>query len=204
MLSYIDPILFPDDILVIELTPGRYVYPIYKNGSSGLFEKSITILSPDAIRNLTHIEVFVRDPFERYISGVQTYLRYNSHLDRETTLILIEEFLFLNSHFTLQFHWLVNLQRFVDDIQMTFKSVSELDNDLGETWNTLIRDELLIKRFEDNDKLHFYLQLDKILYEDFMGKTTTFRAIMVHIHKFYPVLYEEVIERSQNLCAVLD
>lgn len=203
MLSYIDPILFPDDILVIELTQGRYVYPIYKNGSSGLFEKAKTILSPDAIRNLTHIEVFVREPFERYISGVQTYLRYNPHLDRVTTLTMIDEYLFLNRHFALQFHWLVNLQRFTNDASITFAPMSELDNAIGDTWNALTRDQSLIDYFEENDKLHFYLQLDKILYEDFMGKTVKFLDIMVHIHTFYPVLYEEVIERSQKLCAVL-
>ena len=204
MLSYIDPILFPDEILVVELTRDRYVYPIFKNGSSGLFKKAKTILSPDAIRNLTHIEVFVREPFERYISGVQTYLRYNPHLDRATALTMIDEFLFLNRHFTLQFHWLVNLQRFTDDANIAFTSMTELDNALGETWNALTRDQSLIDYFEENDKLHFYLQLDKILYKDFMGKTVKFRDIMVHIHTFYPVLYKEVIERSQELCVVLE
>jgi hypothetical protein len=205
MLSYIDPILFPDEILVIELTKDRYVYPIYKNGSSGLFEKAVAILDSDEVCNLTNIEVFLREPFERYVSGVQTYLRYNHNLNRETALSLIEEFLFLNRHFALQFHWLVNLQRFVNkDILITFSSMNELDNALGEIWNALTRDQTLVDRFEENDKLHFYLQLDKILYKDFIGLTVTFKDIMVHIHTFYPVLYEEVIERSRDLCAVLD
>lgn len=203
MLSYLDPILFPDDILVIELTKDRYVYPIYKNGSSGLFELCYATLTTDQIVKLKTVEVFLREPFERYVSGVQTYLRYNPELDRKTTLQLIEEFLFLNRHFALQFHWLVNLQRFTD-ASLTFKNISELNNDIGTTWNTLTRDIALTNRFKENDKLHFYLQLDKILYEDFMGKTVKFKDILTHLKEFHPVLYEETIQRNKELCAVLD
>jgi hypothetical protein len=204
MLSYLDPILFPDDILVIELAKGRYVYPIFKNGSSGLVEKASATLDSDAIRKLKNIEVFVREPFERYVSGVQTYLRCNSHLDRATALTMIDEYLFLNRHFALQFHWLVNLQRFNSDVWMTFKTMAELNDDLGETWNSLTRDQTLVDYFNDNQKLWFYLQLDKILYEDFMGQTVKMNMILVHIKMKYPLLYEETIERSKDLCAVLD
>jgi hypothetical protein len=188
---------------VIELTPNRYVYPIFKNGSSGLFELCYATLSTDDIRNLKHVEVFVREPFERYVSGVQTYLRYNPHLDRATALTMIDEYLFLNRHFTLQFHWLVNLQRFNSDIQITFRSMSDLNDHVGATWNALSRDQSLIDYFAENDKLHFYLTLDKILYEDFMGKTVKFKDILTHIQISYPVLYEETIERSRELCNVL-
>lgn len=204
MLSYLDPMLFPDDILVIELTPGRYVYPIYKNGSSGLFELCYATLNTDAIRTLTNIEVFLREPFERYVSGVQTYLRYNPHLDRATALSMIDEYLFLDRHFALQFHWLVNLQRFAPDAELTFKSMSDLDDHVGETWNALTRDQTLTDYFTENNKLHFYLKLDKILYYEFMGKTVKFKDMITYLHSFEPLLYEEVITRSKELCAVLD
>ena len=203
MLGYLDPMIFPDEILVIEFTPNRYVYPIYKNGSTGLFELCYATLNSDAIFKLKNIEVFLREPFERYVSGVQTYLRYNPHLDRATALSMIDEYLFLDRHFALQFHWIVNLQRFTNDASMTFKPMSDLHNDVGETWNTLTRDQTLIDYFKDNQKLWFYLQLDKILYEDFMGKTVKMKEILDLIELKYPVLYEEIIERSKELCAVL-
>jgi hypothetical protein len=202
MLGYLDPMLFPDEILVIEFTKDRYVYPIYKNGSSGLFELCYATLDTDQIRQLDHIEVFLREPFERYVSGVQTYLRYNSHLDRATALSMIDEYLFLDRHFALQFHWIVNLQRFTD-ASMTFKNMSELHNDVGKTWNALTRDQSLIDYFNDNQKLWFYLLLDKILYEDFMGQTVKMSTIVAHIKDKHPVLYEEVIQRNQELCTVL-
>lgn len=204
MLSYLDPVLFPDDILVIELTKDRYVYPIYKNASSSLFETASATLNIDTIRKLKYVEVFVREPFERYVSGVQTYLRHNPHLDRATALSMIDEYLFLNRHFTLQFHWIMNLVRFNPTVWMTFKPMAELNSATDLTWNALTRDETLLEYFNDNRKLWFYLQLDKILTEDFIGQSATMPMILAHIKVKYPGLYEETIERTQELCAVLD
>ena len=204
MLSYLDPILFPDEILVIELTTNRYVYPIYKNASSSLFEAAKSVLSVERLNQIGHVEVFVREPFERYVSGVQTYLRLNPHLDRATALSMIDEYLFLNRHFTLQFHWLINLIRFNSDLWITFKTMKELNNATDLTWNALTRDETLIEYFKENKKLWFYLQLDKILTEDFIGKTVKFKEILALIKDKYPLIYKETIERTQELCAVLD
>jgi len=202
MFSYIDPILFPDQLKVYELTPGQYVYPIYKNASSTIARVAIRELNYFDIRELTTIDVYLRDPFERYVSGVQTYLRYRPELDRETTLKFIEEFLFLNSHFSLQFHWIINLSR-MTDAWLHFRHVNELNSVTHEVWNTLTRDETLVDRFRDHSKLHYYLQLDKILYYDFMDKTVPVRAIGRHIENKYLYLYREIIERSQELCSAL-
>ena len=95
MLSYLDPILFPDQIEILEVSPGRYVYPIYKNGSSTLNSIGVRRLNYFEIRELRTVEVFVRDPFERYVSGVQTYLQFNPELNRDTILKIINECLYL-------------------------------------------------------------------------------------------------------------
>lgn len=204
MLGYLDPILFPDEILVVELTEHRYVYPIYKNASSSLFETAENVLNIGMIQQIDRVEVFVREPFERYVSGVQTYLRYNFELDRKTALQFIDEFLFLNRHFTLQFHWIMNLVRFNPDILMTFRTMEELNDATDLTWNALTRDQSLVDYFKENEKLWFYLQLDKVLTEDFIGQTVTMKTIVAHIKDQYPLLYEETIQRVQELCNVLD
>lgn len=204
MISYLDPILFPDEILVIELTKNRYVYPVFKNGSSSLFEEAENVLSLEQIKKIEHVEVFVREPFERFVSGVQTYLRLNPHLDRATALTMIDEYLFLNRHFTLQFHWIMNLVRFNPDVWMLFRPMSELDTATDLTWNALTRDQTLVDYFSENEKLWFYLQLDKVLTEDFIGQSVKMNMILAHIKVNYPLLYEETIERTKELCAVLD
>jgi hypothetical protein len=204
MLGYIDPILFPDECEVLEVAPNRYVYNIFKNGSSSLRKSGFRQLSLEEIAGLDTVEVFIRDPYERYVSGVQTYLSYlEPTQDRNTVLDIIDQFLFLNRHFTLQFHWIVNLVRYTS-ANIKFRSLDELDDTTDLTWNVLTRDEDLLKHFEDNDRLWFYLQLDNILATDFIGKTVKFKEVIKHIQATHPVLYKETIQRSKELCAVLD
>jgi hypothetical protein len=201
MLSYLDPILFPDECEVLEIGFGNFVYPIFKNGSSSLRGDNPVVINKYKIKAIVNINVYLREPFERYISGVQTYLRHNPHLDRATALTMIDQYLFLNRHFALQFHWLVNLNRFYDGY-LTFKSIDELGDITDNTFNTLERDQSIVDYFSNNAKLLFYLELDKALLE-FVGKTVKFKDVLVHIHAFYPDLYDEVIKRSQDLCNVL-
>jgi hypothetical protein len=203
MFSFIDPILFPDQLAVVELTAGQYVYPIHKNASSLIGNLAIKKCNYREIEQLTTIDVYLREPFERYVSGVQTYLRHNPEYDRETALRFIEQFLFLNNHFSLQFHWLVNLAR-MTEARVHFRNIDELKLVTDTVWNSLTRDESLIERFKNHGKLHYYLLLDKILYEELMGQTLTFRQIKTHIKHNHSYLYEEVIQRSRNLCNALD
>ena len=203
MLSYLDPILFPDQLEIYRVEPDRYIYPIYKNGSSSLRASAERVYDYKQIARLQVIEVFVRDPFERYVSGVQTWLRHNPDFDRATALKFIEQFLFLNSHFSLQFHWLVNLQRFTE-AWMYIRPIDELATATDLSWNVLARDQNLVDYFKDNGKLWYYLQLDKILWEDLRGQTVTMQMIVAHIKHKYPALYTEIIQRNLDLCNVLD
>ena len=202
MLSYIDPILFPDECLVYEVEPHRYVYPIFKNGSSSLTADS-RLLSYEELGNIGTVEVFIREPFERYVSGVQTYLRYlPPQYDRDTMLKVIWEFLFLNRHFAPQYYWLVNFTRFSDAL-MHFKPMDELHTATEHTFNILARDESLVEYFKYNDKLHFYLTLDKTINTHFMGKIVEFREVTALIKEKYPTVYYEVIQRNIDLCNAL-
>lgn len=204
MLGYIDPIIFPDECEVLEVAPGRYVYNIFKNGSSSLRKSGFRQLSLDEVAALDTVEVFIRDPYERYVSGVQTYLsQLDLAQDRATVLSMIDQFLFLNRHFALQFHWLVNLARYTS-ASITLRPLSDMGLTTELTWNAIARDEQLIKHFQDNDRLWFYLKLDKILIDTFIGQTVKFKDIIAYIHTSYPVLYEETIQRVNDLCAVLD
>jgi len=202
MLSYLDPVLFPDECEVYEMGFGNFVYPIFKNGSSSLKAENPTVIINRKIRAISNITVYVRDPFERYVSGVQTYLRHNPHLDRATALSMIDEYLFLNRHFALQFHWLLNLRRNYDN-WLTFRSMDELGNLTENTWNALERDQAIVDYFKDNKKLHFYLELDKFLLK-YVGQKVKFAHILAELKAEQPLLYRETVQRSRDLCAVLD
>ena len=203
MLSYLDPVLFPDECEILEVSPNRYVYSIFKNGSSSLSNSNFRKLRLSEIVQLTNVEVFIRDPFDRYVSGVQTFLRFHPEFQRETTIKLIHEYLFLNRHFNLQFHWLVNLARYTN-ATITIRPIEELNTATDLTWHQLSRNESLVAEFSQNARLHYYLQLDKVLRHDLLGKTVEFKDIIKHIFDYYPDLYKDVIQRSRDLCAVLD
>jgi len=204
MLSYIDPILFPDKCEILEISPGQYVYNIFKNGSSSLRMSGLKSVPSNKFDQLETVQVFLRDPLDRYISGVQTYIStLSDDLDKSTVLSMIDQYLFFNSHFSLQFHWLVNLARHTPAL-IHIKSLDQLSSITNMHRNSQVRDQQLCNRFNNNKKLQFYLELDKILINDFMNQTATLKDIVAHIQQHRPDVYQEVILRSKHICSVLD
>lgn len=203
MLSQTDNILFPDRCDVIEISPQRYVYPIFKNGSGALGDLPHRTVNISQLTDHDVVDVFVRDPYERFLSGVQTFLRNHSELDRSTALYFIDQHLFLNRHFCTQFHWIVNLQRHVP-VNMRILPIAELTEITSVLFNQYERDSDLSEYFAGNLKVQFYLQLDKVLTENLLHKTVNMRDILTTLKFSYPTVYEEVVQRSKNICTVLE
>ncbi len=184
---------------------GRLVYPIFKNGSSSIKGDNPKFLAQKQIRDrVQHVEVYLREPFDRYVSGVQTFLRNNPELDRETALAFVGRFLFFDRHFCPQFYWLVNLARLTKGCWITLNDMTELGDITENTWNVLARDQELYDRLNQIEKLHFYLGVDKVLFHELKGQCLTMPMILAHIKVNHSELYQEVIQRSKTLCGVLD
>lgn len=198
MLSYIDPIIFPDRCDVLEIVPSqRYVYPIFKNGSSSLHASGFRTISHEELKSVETIDVFVRDPWQRFVSGVQTCVE-NLDYDRETTLHFIEHYLFLNRHYCPQFHWLLNLQRFTN-ARLRLLPLSQLNEIVSVHENKIVKDRAIEQRLSKNEKIQFYLQIDQALTENLLGQTVEFKQIVETIRQQYPDVYAEVIGRSMEL-----
>lgn len=200
MLSYLDPIIFPDDCEVLELSDNRYIYPIYKNGSSSLHQMNLRRVN--SFDNIAVIDVLIREPKQRFLSGVSTYLNnLDDSLDKDTALYFVKNYLFLNRHFCPQFYWLVNLRRFTKSKirLLPFESINNITN---------INQNKSPENYTDldkyfGDKVEFYLQLDKVLYYDLINQTVSFEQILDSIESDYFELHKEVIQRSRELCNVL-
>lgn len=202
MLSQLDNIIFPDRCDVLEIVPSqRYVYPIYKNGSSSLYNSGFRLMDHDELPNIPVVDIYVRNPYDRFVTGVNTFLQHNKDLDRATALHFINNYLFLNRHFCPQFHWLVNLQRFTR-AKIKINYIDTL-SDITTLQVNQSKDSLLDKILS-TEKLHFYLSIDKVLTEDLLGKTVPFKLITQTIRHRYPTVYKEVVQRSIDLCNVLD
>jgi len=204
MLSQLDNIIFPDRCDVLEIVPSqRYLYPIFKNASSSLMNSGFRVIDQSELNTIQNIEVLVRNPYERFLSGVQTYLdKLDPKLDYNTALHFIEHHLFLNRHFVPQFHWLVNLQRFTN-ATITIRPLHFVETLTDVKINTSVPDPVLDEYFADNNKVNFYLQVDKVLVNNLLGKTVSFTDIVDTIKSEYPEVYKEVIQRSKDLCTVL-
>jgi hypothetical protein len=201
MLSQLDNIIFPDRCDVLEIVPSqRYVYPIYKNGSSSLYNSGFRLLEHNELKTISIVDIYVRNPYDRFVTGVNTFLQHNKNLDRATVIHFINNYLFLNRHFCPQFHWLVNLQRFTN-AKIRINSIEAL-SDITVLKVNRSQDPLLDECLS-TEKLHLYLSIDKVLTEDLLGKTVTFKLVTQTIQHRYPEVYKEVIQRSVDLCNVL-
>ena len=96
MLSRIDEIIYPNRCEVVEFSdPQRFVYPIFKNGSSSLTEyarqQGYKTLLNEQIKRISIIDVVLRDPMDRFLSGFNSYVyntkTENPNLDLNTVAI---------------------------------------------------------------------------------------------------------------------
>jgi len=201
MLSQLDNIIFPDRCDVLEIVPSqRFVYPIYKNGSTSLYNSGFRLVNNDELKNIALIDIYVRDPYQRFYSGVNSFIQYHSNLDQDTILYFIKNYLFLDRHFCPQIYWLINLKRFTD-AKVRINPIENLSEII--TLENNKRSKSIPIDAVNFEKLHFYLTIDKVLTQDLLGKTVSLKNILQIVQYRYPDVYQEVIQRSINLCNVL-
>jgi hypothetical protein len=106
----------------------------------------------------------------------------------------------LNRHFCPQFYWLVNLQRYTD-AKIKINPIESLAEVTSLKYN--VTEDSKLDEILSTDKLHFYLSIDKVLTEDLLGKTVPFNLILNTIKHRYAEIYNEIIQRSIDVCNVL-
>lgn len=201
MLSQINEIIYPNRCEVVKIKDQDvYVYPIFKNGSSSILEyakrNQYKILLNEQLKNLTSINVILRDPKSRYISGLKTFvyntLKENPGLDKDTILYFAENYLFLNRHYSPQITWLINLNRYTG-AKLKLHGMESLAE--FTPWNLrppedLIFDDQLIEKLGNNVNNEIYLELDTMLLE-LIGQELSFADILKYIKK-NPVAYSKL------------
>jgi hypothetical protein len=216
MFSDLDSIIFPDSCEVIQVASQQYVYPIFKNGKSSLTTSAITngwtVITNDDISSITDpITVFLRDPRERFISGVNTYIQHlkqnNPELDIKTILFFINKYLFLNRHYCPQFFWLINLAKYLDPATKLYfcdyLKIATLTTQHSKAGVTPPSQEIIdgINNFNWHT-LELYFFLDQQLIE-LIGKSLTFQELITNIRITQPELYDLVFDKTIKLTNVL-
>jgi hypothetical protein len=197
--------IFPDRCEVIELASQRYIYSIFKNGSSSINEyaqaQKCKILFNEQIRKLTDINVIIRNPQERFISGFNTYvyntLRDNPNLDLDTVIYFAETYLFLNRHYAPQFSWLVNLTRYANKTT-TKLHIHGMDSlkeftplNISPPEKKILSQEV-VDRLNTNIHNEMYLRIDNLLL-NLVGQAMTFEEIVTYLKEQDPKACEHVL-----------
>jgi hypothetical protein len=205
MLNRLDDIIYPNRCEVIEIeATQRYIYPIFKNGSSSLNEyaraQKCKILFNEQIRKLSDINVIIRNPQERFISGFNTYvyntLRDDPTLDLDTVIYFAETYLFLNRHYAPQFSWLVNLTRYAGkNTKLHLLGMDSLKEftpmDIKPIETQLLSAEV-VDRLNMNIHNEMYLRIDNLLLS-LVGKSMTFDEILKYLKEQDPKACEHVL-----------
>jgi hypothetical protein len=204
MLSRIDDIIYPNRCEVIEMASQRYIYPIFKNGHTSLVyhardEKFKTLIN-EQIKRLDVIDIILRNPIDRFISGINAYVYNekleNPQLDVNTIIYFAETYLFLNRHYSPQISWLLNLNRYASPAaKLRLHAMSALSEFTPLTWrpredNMLSESDII--RLKSNPHNEIYLKLDQLLV-DLIGQELTFAEILEYINVKEPSIYKHVL-----------
>jgi hypothetical protein len=205
MLSRIDDIIFPDRCEVIEIEASqRYIYPIFKNGSTSLNNyaqaQKLKILFNEQIRKLPNINVIIRNPQERFISGFNTYVynikQENPQLDSDTIIYFAETYLFLNRHYAPQFSWLVNLTRYAGKNTklhlLGIDSLKEFTPLNVKSKEPMLLSAEVVDRLNTNIHNEMYLRIDNLLL-NLVGQSMTFDEILKYLKEQDPKACEHVL-----------
>ena len=166
--------LLTTDCTVIDIGP-HTIYPIFKNGSSSLMSIADKTYTNKQIANCNNINILLRDPEERFVSGINEYCKQNN-LDVKDTWELVYDDKIINRHFAPQWLWLFHLYKFY-------------------------RGKVILKPFEtinDYCKVHKNKeekQTDVALIKQFVE--VDYELIENHLNE--PILLEKLIKKYKNV-----
>jgi hypothetical protein len=211
MLSHLDRIIFPDRCEVIEVIPSqRYVYVIFKNGYASFLSYQKTnprrIFINQQIQKLTNIDVIVRDPQDRLISGINTFIQHtirdNPDLDPTTVEWFALNYLCLNRHYASQFSWLLNLARYLDpNATLNFLPMSAVGDITGHNMKPVGVQQAskeLINQIDLIINNEMYQRVDAVIF-GCIGRSMTFVQLLQHIKIIDLPAYEYVIGYAQQI-----
>jgi hypothetical protein len=215
MLTEIDSILFPDDCEVVEMPlHNQWVYLIQKNGSTRIrkIQKSqnLKLFVNEQIQDLDFVDVYIRHPTNRYVSGVNTYLHHlridHPQLDLSTAFWFAKEYKFLNRHYLPQFHWILNLSRYLEPhTKIRIRDFDDFDiisTDIHRAGVVPSDDDFKKKLLDNNKGMEFWLFLDRILL-NLAGQEMTWTEILNYYkntHKStFDVIYQRYALISKNV-----
>ena len=206
MQTALDTELFPELCEVVHVPlHNQWVYLIQKNGSSSLriqqSRDNLAVFANNEISALDCVDVYIRNPRARYVSGVNTYLQHlqrdHPELDYLTAFWFARRYKFLNTHYLPQFYWIANLSRYLrKDTKIrlrNFKNFSQItDLNLKPKAVTSPTKQFVEMLFENDANIELWLYLDQILL-DLADQELTWLQLIDHYQHNHPDIIKHVL-----------
>ena len=205
MRTALDTELFPKLCEVVEMPlHNQWVYLIQKNGSSSLrvqqSRDNLVVFTNDKISALDYVDVYIRNPRARYVSGINTYLQHlqrdHPELDYLTAFWFARRYKFLNTHYLPQFHWLANLSKYMQSdakIRLrNFDDFGKITNIYNDAMVTKSTQEFVKTLFQDDKSIELWLYLDQILL-DLSGQEMTWSQLVEYYQHNHPDIIKHVL-----------
>lgn len=208
MQTALDTELFPDHCEVVEIPLHKqWVYLIQKNGNTSLRHQqkrdNLAVFTNDKIRALDYVDVYIRNPRDRYVSGVNTYLQHlqrdHPDLDSSTAFWFAKRYKFLNTHYLPQFHWLANLSRYLrNDAKIRIRNFQDFGHitDIKSHAGIITPTKEFVKELlKDNHNIELWLYLDQILL-DLSGSMFTWNELLEYYQCNHMNIIENVLPKT--------
>lgn len=171
--------LFPDDLAI---------FPIHKNGSTSIInyakKRCLPVFSNQQIKKLEKITVYLRDPDERFRSGVHTYC-YLEDIPLDSKIMnKIYQGEIINNHFAPQYIWLLCLKRWFAG-KILFRPHHELLNLIPnrdgpwtkkpKRWKDLTQEDINVIQTFPTER---YTTYDKFLIKKYMFEEVSINKIL--------------------------
>ena len=208
MRTALDTELFPDPCEVVEMPlHNQWVYLIQKNGNSSLrlqqARDNLAMYANDQIRALDHVDVYIRNPRIRYVSGVNTYLQHlqrdHPELDSSTAFWFAKRYKFLNSHYLPQFHWLANLSRYLrSDTKIRIRDFENFGDITDIQFRSKVvppTKDFVTELLKDDHNLELWLYLDQVLM-NLAGQEMTWFQLLDHYHTNHKHIIDHVLPKT--------
>jgi hypothetical protein len=208
MRTALDTELFPELCEVVSLPlHNQWVYLIQKNGNSSLriqqSRDNLAVFTNDEISALDYVDVYIRNPRARYVSGINTYLQHlqrdHPELDFNTAFWFARRYKFLNTHYLPQFYWLANLSQYLrTDTKIRFrdfKNFNQIADINHDAYITKPTQDFVEKLFRDDQAIQLWLFLDQILL-DLAGQEMTWTQLLDYYQIRHPDIIKHVLPQT--------
>lgn len=192
----------------------RYVFPIFKNGSSGLrmwaSQNRAKILFNEQITKLSCVDVILRDPDSRLLSGINSFIQFtlrdHPDLDHKTVTWFATNYFWLDRHYSSQFSWLLVLARYMDpQCRMRLLPMTSLQD--------ITRDYVLEDVIDPSDELtnlvksltitQMHQRLDWALH-GMIGQSITWKELLQNLIQKDSDAYKHIVDHAKKILQPLN